>query len=77
VVDARAGVEGVTHYLIGTGHSQAREFLAGHVVGQGHFGEDLAGDAEHRRGGRPVGVVVEETRVDDRRVLRQPAAEVD
>jgi len=59
VVDARAGVQGVAHHVAGATDSRPGEVLAGHVAGQRALGENLAGDAEHRCGGRAVGVVFE------------------
>jgi hypothetical protein len=77
VVDARAGVQGVTHDLVGSGDGRPGKVLIHHEVGQRALAEQLAGDAQYRRGGLAVRVVVEETRGDDGRVARQPAAEMD
>ena len=66
VVAASAGVQGITHHFVGAGHGWSGEVLVGHVVGQRTFGEQLARNAERRRGGCKVGVVFEGTRVDER-----------
>jgi hypothetical protein len=70
VVDSRAGVQGVTHDLVGAGDGRPGKVLIQHEVGQRAFAEELAGDAQHRRGGLAVRVVVEETRADDGWVTR-------
>ena len=74
--DARAGVHGVAQYFVATGDGRSGEVLVDYVVGQRALGEQLAGDAKRRSGGLAVDVLLEEMRVDDRLVLRQPAAEV-
>jgi len=59
MVNARAGVEGIAHDVVGAADSRPGEVLAGNVVGQRPLSEYIAGDAEHRFCGLAVGVVFE------------------